>query len=149
MKRIAPSYKMLNATSATTLDELKLTYRSLIKEWHPDKVINDEAKRDAHEAHSKKIIEAYHFIVSIHKETHASNSDVYNNLINTVNIVDMDYKASNVIITFEDGTVYEYLGVPKNTYVKLVNAPKLARFARRHLFGVYTYRNVSKASLVS
>jgi hypothetical protein len=146
MKRIANSHKLLSTNSTTTLADLKIVYRNLIKEFHPDRVIDDEEKRTTYEEHSRKIIEAYHFVVSIHPETHAANKDAYTNLINTVNITDIDYKAANVIVTFEEGSVYEYLNVPKNTYIKLVNAPKLGRFARRHLFESFLYRNVSKTN---
>jgi KTSC domain/DnaJ domain len=148
MRRIEPAQKLLSATPFTTLADLKVTYRNLIKEWHPDKVIDDEEKRAAHEAHSIKIIAAYEFLVSIHKETHLKNAAVYSALIDRAAITDFDYKKENVVLTFDDGSMYEYLGVSKNVYTKLVNAPKVARFAKRHIFGLYKFRNVGKATAV-
>ena len=89
----------------------------------------------------------YHFLVSISKETHAANLEKYTELITNVPIDDYVYKGQNLKITFVDGSTYEYLGVPKNTYVKLVNSGTVARFARRHIFTSFVYRNVSKNSL--
>jgi len=49
-------------------------------------------------------------------------------------------------VTFLDGTTYEYFGVPKSVYVKLVNSDKQLRFAKRNIFNTYIYRK-SKRSL--
>ena len=57
---------------------------------------------------------------------------------------DFDYKDEKLKIIFQDNIVYEYFGVPKNTYVKFVNAPSVARFAKRHIYNSFTFRNVSK-----
>lgn len=149
MRRIESAHKLLSATPFTTLAELKVTYRNLIKEWHPDKVVDDEERRAIHEAHSIKIIAAYEFLVSIHKETHLKNADVYAALIERAAITEFDYKRENIVITFDDGSIYEYIGVPKNVYTKFVNAPKLARFAKRHIFGLYKFRNVEKARVAA
>jgi molecular chaperone HscB len=147
MKRIVPANKIFSANSTTTLLELKSTYKSLIKEWHPDKVVGDEEMRAFNEAYSVKVIAAYEFLVSIHPETHLKNEEIYKPLIERAAIVDMDFKKENLILTFDDGSEYEYLGVPKSIYTKLVNAPKLARFAKRHIFGIYKYRNIKKATV--
>jgi hypothetical protein len=47
-------------------------------------------------------------------------------------------------IQFLDGSKYEYFGVPKNTYVKMVNAESPSRFARRHIYKAFLYRSASK-----
>jgi hypothetical protein len=47
-------------------------------------------------------------------------------------------------ITFADGSVYEYFDVPKATYVKMLNADSLSRFAKRHIYQSFNYRNISK-----
>jgi molecular chaperone HscB len=148
MRRIEPSHKLFSSNSSTTLAELKVTYRNLIKEWHPDKVVGDEEKRAINEAQSVKIIAAYEFLVSIHPETHAKNEEAYKSLITRAFITDMDHKKDNLVLTFDDGSIYEYLGVAKSIYIKLVNAPKIARFAKRHIFGLYKYRNVGKPTAV-
>jgi hypothetical protein len=38
-----------------------------------------------------------------------------------------------LIINFSNGSVYEYISVPKATYVKMVNADSPGRFAKRHI----------------
>ena len=59
-------------------------------------------------------------------------------------IDDYTYKGQTLKITFQDGSVYEYFGIPKNIYNKFMNSSTILRFARRHIFYAYTYRNVSK-----
>jgi DnaJ-class molecular chaperone len=45
MKRINEYKKLFNIEAPIDLKELKTTYRTLIKEWHPDK-FQDEAKKE-------------------------------------------------------------------------------------------------------
>ena len=47
-------------------------------------------------------------------------------------------------VHFLDGNKYEYFGVPKNTYIKMVNAESPSRFARRHIYSNFLYRSSSK-----
>lgn len=144
MKKIISYRALFGATKTTELAELKTTYRNLIKEWHPDKIQNDEEKKAEAAIKSKAIIEAYDLLVSIAPETHALNAEEYTRITTTLNIEDFDYKDEKLKIIFQDNIVYEYFGVPKNTYVKFVNAPSIARFAKRHIYNSFTFRNVSK-----
>jgi curved DNA-binding protein CbpA len=148
MKRIVDYRKLLNITSETDLAQLKISYRNLMKEWHPDKFGEDDAKIAEAETMSKTIIEAYHFLVSISPETHALNLEEYTETIGNSGINDFLYKGQTLKVTFNNGSVYEYLGVPKNIYVKLVNSSTQARFARRHIFQSHVYRNIAKSTLV-
>ncbi len=148
MKHILEYRKIFNADQDTDLATLKIAYRNLIKEWHPDKFANDEAKKQEAEIKSKSIIEAYHFLVSISEETHAANSEEYINTTTNSGIDDFLYKGQRLKITFQDGSIYEYFGVPKTIYNKLLISSALPRFARRHIFNTYLYRNVSKQTAV-
>jgi len=65
MKRIIEYRRLLDIKPDTDLGGLKSTYRSLIKEWHPDKFIDDDVQKAIAEDKSKNIIEAYHFLVYI------------------------------------------------------------------------------------
>ena len=144
MKRILESRKLFGITKDADLAELKIIYRNLMKEWHPDKFQEgDELKAQA-DIKSKEIISAYHFLVSISPETHAINKEEYLSTIATSGIDDFIYKAQTLKVTFQNGSVYEYFGVPKNVYNKLINSSTQARFARRHIFESYTYRKSSK-----
>ncbi|MDH4462236.1 MAG: KTSC domain-containing protein [Flectobacillus sp.] len=145
MKRIISYRSMFGATKTTTLAELKTTYRNLIKEWHPDKIQDDEARKAEAELKSQKIIEAYHLLVGIAPETHAANAEEYLRVTTTLAIEDFEYKDKDerLKIIFQDNVVYEYFGVPKKIYVKFVNAPSLPRFAKRHIYNDFLYRNVS------
>jgi len=144
MKRINEYKKLFNIEAEADLKTLKSTYRNLVKEWHPDK-FQEEAEKAEAEQRSRQIIDAYHFLVSIAPETIASNLEEYNTIINESNITDFRHKGLLLEITFLDGTTYEYFGVPKNIYVKMVNADKLMRFARRNIFNSYLYRKTKKS----
>ena len=148
MKRITEYRKLFNISKETELAELKLLYRGLMKEWHPDKFVDENLKAEA-ELKSKTIIEAYHFLVSISPETHASTIDDYKLTTSTAAIDDYLYKGQTLKITFTDGSKYEYFGVNVNTYNKLINSGNIARFARRHIFDSYTYRNVFKPNAIT
>ncbi len=144
MRKIEGYRKLLDVTKNTELKELKSVYRNLMKDCHPDKFQDNEAEKLAAEERSKKIIEAYHFLVSIAPETIEAGMEQYTQTITVASIDDFEYKNEKLSITFSDGNSYEYFGVPKATYVKLVNAPSQARFARRHICNSFTYRSVNK-----
>jgi DnaJ-class molecular chaperone len=145
MQRIINHRKLLNITPDADLAKLKVTYRNLIKEWHPDK-FQDHTEKETAEHKSKAIIEAYHFMVSVSPETHAQNTEQYG--ISTASgVTDFVYKSKTLKITYNDGSIYEYFGVPKSVYNKLINASSLGRFVKRHISDEYTFRNASKASV--
>jgi curved DNA-binding protein CbpA len=146
MRKIVEYRKLLGANKDITLSELKSLYRNFMKEFHPDKFQdNDENKLQAEEK-SKQIIEAYHTLVSIAAETREANLEEYTNTISTAGIADINYKGKRLRIDFADGSAYEYIGVPENTYSKLVNADSQARFVRRHISTSFLYRQVSKTA---
>ncbi len=144
MRLIVGYRKLLNVTESATLSELKSAYRNLMKDWHPDKFAEDAVLLKEAEEKSKKIITAYHFLVSISAETITKTIDAYTDTINNAAIVDFEYKSEVLRVVFADDTEYEYYGVPKATYVKLVNAETPQRFARRHIFQSFVYRSTSK-----
>jgi curved DNA-binding protein CbpA len=147
MRKVVEYRKLLGVDKEVTLSELKSVYRNFMKEYHPD-TIQDEALKLEVEEKSKHIIEAYHFLVSIAAETIEATREEYTNTTANVNIADIQYKGKRLRIDFLDGSGYEYYGVPENTYVKLVNADSQGRFARRHIYTSFLYRNVSKSKLV-
>jgi len=146
MKKIVDYRKLLSVNKTTELKELKTVYRNLMKDWHPDKFIENNDEKLAAEAKSKEIIEAYHFLVSISPETQAQYINEYTNTTLSSSITDYSFTAQTLKITFFDGSCYEYFDVPKNIYVKLVNADSPGRFARRHIYNSYVYRNITKQS---
>jgi curved DNA-binding protein CbpA len=115
-----------------------------MKEFHPDKIQDNEEAKIAAEEKSKLVIEAYHFLVSIAPETIAATLEEYTKTTTTSNIADINYKGKRLRIDFTDGSGYEYYGVPENTFSKLINADSQGRFARRHIYTSFLYRNVSK-----
>ena len=145
MKKIIESRKLLGVEKEVSLVELKSLYRGLMKDWHPDKFAGNEQGKLEAEEKSKEFIEAYHLLVSISPETHALQEDQYTKVITASKLVDFQYKNQTLAIDFADGSNYEYFGVPRNIYLKLVNSDSPDRFARRHIYHSFIYRKVSKA----
>jgi len=111
-----------------------------MKDCHPDKFQGNEEGLHEAELKSKMVIEAYHFLVSINPETIKNNLPEYNETIATSTITDYKYTDCRLHVNFSNGSVYEYISVPRAIYVKMVNAESPARYAKRHIFNVYPYR---------
>jgi hypothetical protein len=148
MKRINEYKKLFNIEQDMSLKTLKSTYRQLVKTWHPDKFQPEDTNALEAKTMSVKIIDAYHFLVSIAPETKAANLEEYNTTI-TSPIVDWQHKGLVLEITFLDGNTYEFFGVNKALYIKLCQADKLTRFAKRNIFNSYTYRKIKKKEVAA
>ena len=140
MKRISQYKKLFGIEKELDLKMLKTRYRNLVKEWHPDKFQEGDSKREEAEINSRNIINGYHFLVSIAPETIAVNFEAYTETITNSGIADYVHKGLLLEITFLDGTTYEYFGVTKPIYVKMVNSNKLNRYAKRAIYPNYIYR---------
>jgi DnaJ-class molecular chaperone len=146
MKKIIEARRVLNVTKDADLKELKGIYRNFMKEFHPDKFVNDEAGKLEAEEKSKVFIEAYHLLVSIAPETHAQQLEKYTEVITASRIENFQYKSQTLIIDFIDGSSYEYFGIPNSIYNKLINSDTPDRFARRHIYHEFIYRRVTRAA---
>jgi curved DNA-binding protein CbpA len=146
MKKIIESRRLLGVTKDAELKELKAIYRNFMKEFHPDKFMNNEAARLTAEEKSKEFIEAYHLLVSIAPETHAQQLEKYTEVITASRIENFQYKGQTLMIDFVDGSSYEYFGIPKSVYSKLISSDTPDRFARRHIYHEFVYRKVSRAA---
>jgi DnaJ-class molecular chaperone len=144
MKRVKEYRTLFAAEPKSTLKELKTSYRNLVKDWHPDKFQDDAQKLEEAEIMGRKVIDAYHFLVSIAPETKAKNLDEYTAAI-TSGIVDFQHKGVLLEVTFVDGTTYEYFGVPKAIYIKMCQSDKLVRYCKRSIFNSYLYRKSKKS----
>lgn len=143
MKRINEYKKLFTIEGPIDLKELKTTYRTLIKEWHPDK-FQDEAKKEEVNAKSLKIIDAYHFLISIAPETKEKGLAEYNSTTSESQISDYHHKGLLLEVSFVDGTTYEYFGVNKKLFVKFMNCDNQYRFAKRNIFNSFLYRKSKK-----
>jgi len=146
MKRVVEYRKLLEVDKNVTLKELKTIYRNAMKDSHPDKFVNDEEGKLAAEEKSKHIINAYHFLVSISNETVEKNLPEYQETINNFNILDFYLEKQTLFVTYVNGMSYEYIGIPKNTYIKMVNAESPNRFAKRHIYGNFIYRKTGEGT---
>lgn len=145
MKRIGEYRKLFGLEENTDLKGLKTSYRNLVKEWHPDKFREGDEKAAEAELMSRKIIEGYKFLVSIAPETKAANAAAYEFTTTQTGIADYLHKGLLLEITFGDGNVYEFFGVPRNVFLKFHNSDKQVRFAKRNIFHSYLYRLAKRA----
>ncbi|MCF4101561.1 KTSC domain-containing protein [Gillisia sp. M10.2A] len=144
MKRVNEYKKLFNVEKEIDLKQLKTAYRNLVKEWHPDKFQEGDEKREEAEIMSRQIIDGYHFLVSIAPETKAANLEEYTKTINESGIADFQHKGNVLEVSFLDGTTYEYFGVNKALYIKLINSDRQFRFAKRTIFNSFLYRKSKK-----
>ncbi len=142
MKRIVAYRQLLEVDKTVTLKELKTIYRNAMKASHPDKFHDDADGLAAAEEKSKSIIEAYHHLVSINPETIEQGLEAYQQTISNAAIADYHYENVRLTVEFTDGSRYEYISVPKATYIKMVNADSPGRFAKRHIFTAFPYRKI-------
>jgi len=143
MKKIVDYRKLLGVDKSVELKELKTIYRTLMKEWHPDKFQDDDERKAEAELKSKEFIEAYNFLISIAPETIQLNLAEYTNTISTASMIDYEYKAKTLQIKFSDGSSYEYFDVPHTIYNKLLNSDVPGRFVRRNICNEFVYRKIS------
>lgn len=148
MKRIHEYKKLFGVTKETDLKLLKKSYRELVKEWHPDKFQDEAEKEEAGEV-SQKIIDGYHFLVSIAPETKESNLEEYQATINQSQVADFYHKSMRLEVTFTDGNTYEYFGVNHKLFNKFANSRSLNNFGKRNIFNSFLYRKSKKASVMA
>ena len=133
MKRINEYKKLYKVEKEIDLKEIKSTYRNFVKEWHPDKFQDPEKKIEAEEK-TVKIIDAYHFLVSIAPQTIENNLEEYTETITKSRVADYHHKGMLLEVSFADGNTYEYFGVNRKKFIKFINAKSINNFGRRHIF---------------
>ena len=148
MKRIKEYKKLFNVEAAIDLKELKTTYRGLVKKWHPDKFLEEDQKAIA-ELESTKIIDGYHFLVSIAPETKAANLEEYTTTIKESQVADWHHKSMLLEVTFTDGNTYEYFGVSRILFGKFINAKSMNNFGKRNIYNSFIYRKSKKAAVTA
>ncbi|MGB3775852.1 MAG: KTSC domain-containing protein [Leeuwenhoekiella sp.] len=146
MKRITEYKKLFGVEKDIDLKELKKSYRNLVKEWHPDKFQEGDERQEEAEIQSRKIIDGYHFLVSIAPETKAANLEEFTETITNAGIEDFQHKGLVLEITYLDGNTYEFFGVTKPTYIKMINSDKLNRFAKRNIYSNFLYRKSKRTA---
>ena len=145
MKRINEYKKLFGVEKEIDLAILKKSYRDLVKQWHPDKYQDGDAMKEEAEVQSRRVIDGYHFLVSIAPETREANLAAYTETINE-GIADYHHKGLVLEITFVDGSTYEYFGVTPPIYQKMINSDKINRFAKRAIYPNYIYRKTKKSA---
>lgn len=147
MKRVNEYKKLFQIEGELELATLKSKYRNLVKEWHPDKFQDDNPLKAEAEVMGQRVIDGYHFLVSIAPETKAANFEEYTKTIMECGIDDYKHKGILLEMTFTDGSTYEYFGVPRSVYIKLCQSDKQVRFAKRSIYNSFMYRKSKKGSI--
>lgn len=142
MRRIETYKRLFKIEKEIDLKELKSTYRNLVKEWHPDKFQDPQEKIEAEKV-ATKVIDAYHFLVSIAPETIEKNLEEYTKTIST-RMTDYQHKGMLLEVSFADGNSYEYFGVNKKKFNKFINARSMNNFGKRHIFNTFLYRKAKR-----
>lgn len=106
MRRINEYKKLYKVDKAIDLKEIKSTYRNFVKEWHPDKFQDPQKKIEAEEV-TVRIIDAYHFLVSIAPETIEKNLEEYTETITNSAVSNYHHKSNLLEVNFADGNTYE------------------------------------------
>lgn len=145
MKRINEYKKLFGVVNEIDLKSLKTTYRELVKEWHPDKFHDGDPLKEEAEINSRRIIDGYHFLISIAPETKAANLEEFTVTINEAGIDYLQHQGLVLEINYLDGTTYEYFGVDKKMYLKMLNSGNLNRFAKRNIYIKHLYRKSKRA----
>ena len=146
MKRINEYKKLFEVDGAIELATLKKKYRLLVKEWHPHKFPDGGDKALEAEGMSRRVIDGYHFLVSIAPATKEANLEEFTATTTESMIDDLQHKGLRLEITFTDGNTYEFFGVNKQLYTKLLSSDKQLRFARRKIFSSCVYRKAKSGT---
>jgi len=145
MKRINEYKKLFLIEKEIDLTSLKSTYRKLVKQWHPDKFFEGDPLREEAAIMGQRVVDGYHFLVSIAPETKAATLVEYTTTIMECGIADFKHKGLLLEITFTDGSSYEYFGVNAALFQKFINSDKQIRFAKRFIYNQFLYRKSKKA----
>ena len=94
---------------------------------------------------STKIIDGYHFLVSIAPETKEANLEDFTKTITDFKVDDYHHKSMLLEVTFTDGNTYEFFGVNKKMFLRFVNAKSINNFGKRNIFNKFLYRKSKKA----
>ena len=110
------------------------------------KAKGDEKKEEA-QLMGKKVIDGYHFLVSMDPETLENNLEAYTKTITESGIADFQHKGQLLEVSFMDGSTYEYFGVPRSVCIKLIQSDKQVRFTKRSIYTSYLYRKSKRGSI--
>lgn len=147
MKRVNEYKKLFEVEGELDLATLKSSYRKLVKKWHPDRFQEGDEKAEEAKLMGQKVIDAYHFLVSIAPETREANKEEYTASIDS-GIENFKHKGLLFTVDFCDGNTYEYFGVSKGVYTKICNSDKQVRLAKRTVFNSFLYRKANKSVAV-
>ena len=67
-ERYAENYHILGIQPGATWEELRRTYKKLIRAWHPDRFQQDNSRKQLAEKKAKEITQAYNELAEYHKK---------------------------------------------------------------------------------
>ena len=122
---------------------MKKSVAPISLQWAFRNTRQDECRKAQDEADSDEA--AIRSILSRGQETPrpSSSGEFVDVISSNVEAVAHNEEGSVLLVRFKGGSVYEYAGVPADTYVDLLAAPSVGRFLNQHIKGNYPYQKVS------
>lgn len=140
-------FNILELSYTASTAEIKIAYRDLIKQWHPDKFPNDVEKQNIANEKSKEINNAYYFLIKHYKENKpktekdAAEEFIWKKVTSS-NLHSVGYNEKDKLlrIIFKNGGKYEYENVPKTVFNQLMTASSKGKFAQKNICYNYRYK---------
>lgn len=147
-------FDILQVNRHSSKDEIKKSFRILIKKWHPDKYETDTNDYNLATEKSKLLNEAYGILKNYvpiiqNKEDDFfkdnNHQDSKRERVNSSNIysVGYSYETNTLQIEFKNRQVYEYYNVPVNIYIEFMNSQSKGKYATKYIYYKYKYQNIS------
>lgn len=155
--------KILGVPITSTKEEIRAAYHNAIKQWHPDRFINNEQKILEATEKSKLINEAYqelkNYSPPIPKRSKSytehiiwwfsdrGNRNIIRSSINDLLVHSVGYDEVEKILQIKIGeSLYEYYGVPEYVYNELIKAESPYKYYNKDITWSYPGGRVGTVS---
>lgn len=147
-------FEILQVHRSSSKEEIKQSYRVLIKKWHPDKYKTDTDDYNLATEKSKLLNEAYGILKNYvpiiqNKEDDFfkdhNHQDSKRERVISSNIYSVGYihKTNTLQIEFKNRQVYEYYNVPVSIYIEFMKSQSKGKYAMKYICYKYKYQNIS------
>ena len=159
MNSYIESCKVLGLREVTNQNQLKIAYRQIIKQCHPDKYIADKRQYERAIEQTKRVNLAYAYLSrliqsrNLHEINPVNESRKRNftpglpddsvmeiplESSHTVS-VGYDYEDYNMFIKFANSKVYKFFGISPKIFEEFITAKSHHKYAHRNIFFKYPY----------
>jgi len=142
-------FKILGISIKSSVNEIKSSYKNLMKKWHPDKFIEGTHEHFIATEESKKINDAYFNLKKLknkilestnqnrksesnyQEKTSPQHGITKRTYVKSSNILSIGFDESKQILEIEfkkNHSVYHFYNVPKKEYINLLEAKSHGRY---------------------